>query len=154
LLFPPLLSGDYVLGLFHKIMLPFVDRAHIYHCSSKKWHEIGCMYDVLIICNMGFISFLFITSFYCRLTTFCWLVPGVIGCMQALEAIKVATGVGEPLSGRMLLFDALSARIRIVSFSTFGLLLLMQPWPFSFPYCTVHSEMRYLLLVLPVPPVP
>jgi adenylyltransferase/sulfurtransferase len=47
--------------------------------------------------------------------------------MQALEAIKVATGVGEPLSGRMLLFDALSARIRIVGFSTFGLLLLMQP---------------------------
>ncbi|XP_051204625.1 adenylyltransferase and sulfurtransferase MOCS3-1 [Lolium perenne] len=42
------------------------------------------------------------------------VVPGVIGCMQALEAIKVATGVGEPLSGRMLLFDALSTRIRIV----------------------------------------
>uniref|UniRef100_A0A0D9YT07 Adenylyltransferase and sulfurtransferase MOCS3 n=1 Tax=Oryza glumipatula TaxID=40148 RepID=A0A0D9YT07_9ORYZ len=42
------------------------------------------------------------------------VVPGVIGCLQALEAIKVATDVGEPLSGRMLLFDALSARIRIV----------------------------------------
>ncbi|KAG8093858.1 hypothetical protein GUJ93_ZPchr0012g20780 [Zizania palustris] len=42
------------------------------------------------------------------------VVPGVIGCLQALEAIKVVTDVGEPLSGRMLLFDALSARIRIV----------------------------------------
>ncbi|KAH7859751.1 hypothetical protein Vadar_004991 [Vaccinium darrowii] len=42
------------------------------------------------------------------------VVPGIIGCLQALEAIKVASGVGEPLSGRMLLFDALSARIRIV----------------------------------------
>ncbi|KAL7600112.1 hypothetical protein Lser_V15G20952 [Lactuca serriola] len=42
------------------------------------------------------------------------VVPGVIGCLQALEAIKVASLVGEPLSGRMLLFDALSARIRIV----------------------------------------
>ncbi|KAG1346786.1 adenylyltransferase and sulfurtransferase MOCS3-2 [Cocos nucifera] len=42
------------------------------------------------------------------------VVPGVIGCLQALEAIKVATAVGEPLSGRMLLFDALSSRIRIV----------------------------------------
>ncbi|AQK54683.1 Fanconi-associated nuclease 1-like protein [Zea mays] len=42
------------------------------------------------------------------------VVPGVIGCLQALEAIKVATGVGEPLCGRMLLFDALSARIRVV----------------------------------------
>ncbi|KAE9596377.1 hypothetical protein Lal_00048825 [Lupinus albus] len=42
------------------------------------------------------------------------VVPGIIGCLQALEAIKIATSVGEPLSGRMLLFDALSARIRIV----------------------------------------
>ncbi|KAL3828935.1 hypothetical protein ACJIZ3_017737 [Penstemon smallii] len=42
------------------------------------------------------------------------VVPGIIGCLQALEAIKVAGAIGEPLSGRMLLFDALSARIRIV----------------------------------------
>ncbi|KAK4794771.1 hypothetical protein SAY86_012765 [Trapa natans] len=42
------------------------------------------------------------------------VVPGIIGCLQALEAIKIASSVGEPLSGRMLLFDALSARIRIV----------------------------------------
>ncbi|KAK4482979.1 hypothetical protein RD792_010153 [Penstemon davidsonii] len=41
------------------------------------------------------------------------VVPGIIGCLQALEAIKVAGAIGEPLSGRMLLFDALSARIRI-----------------------------------------
>ncbi|KAB5521153.1 hypothetical protein DKX38_025472 [Salix brachista] len=42
------------------------------------------------------------------------VVPGIVGCLQALEAIKIASAVGEPLSGRMLLFDALSARIRIV----------------------------------------
>ncbi|XP_057977677.1 adenylyltransferase and sulfurtransferase MOCS3 [Malania oleifera] len=42
------------------------------------------------------------------------VVPGIIGCLQALEAIKIASAVGEQLSGRMLLFDALSARIRIV----------------------------------------
>ncbi|XP_043692292.1 adenylyltransferase and sulfurtransferase MOCS3 [Telopea speciosissima] len=42
------------------------------------------------------------------------VVPGIIGCLQALEAIKVATAIGEPLSGRMLLLDAISARIRIV----------------------------------------
>ncbi|KAL8516598.1 hypothetical protein ACS0TY_015022 [Phlomoides rotata] len=42
------------------------------------------------------------------------VVPGIIGCLQALEAIKVAAAVGEPLSGRMLLFDALSARLRLV----------------------------------------
>ncbi|ESW14319.1 hypothetical protein PHAVU_008G270700 [Phaseolus vulgaris] len=42
------------------------------------------------------------------------VVPGIIGCLQALEAIKIAAAVGEPLSGRMLLLDALSGRIRIV----------------------------------------
>ncbi|CAL1354125.1 unnamed protein product [Linum trigynum] len=42
------------------------------------------------------------------------VVPGIVGCLQALEAIKIASGVGEPLSGRMLLLDALSARVRIV----------------------------------------
>lgn len=42
------------------------------------------------------------------------VVPGVIGCLQALEAIKVASAAGDPLSGRMLLLDALSGRIRIV----------------------------------------
>lgn len=45
-----------------------------------------------------------------------FLVPGVIGCLQALEAIKVASAIGEPLCERMLLFDALAARIRIVSY--------------------------------------
>ncbi|CAL5405502.1 unnamed protein product [Camellia sinensis] len=42
------------------------------------------------------------------------LVPGIIGCHQALEAIKIASDVGEPLSRMMLLFDALTTRIRIV----------------------------------------
>ncbi|CAL5416244.1 unnamed protein product [Camellia sinensis] len=42
------------------------------------------------------------------------IVPGIIGCHQALEAIKIASDVGEPLSRRMLLFDALTAQIRIV----------------------------------------
>ncbi len=37
-------------------------------------------------------------------------VPGVIGTLQAVEAIKMLTGRGEPLRGRMLLYDALSAR--------------------------------------------
>lgn len=42
------------------------------------------------------------------------VVPGIIGCLQALEAIKIASAIGEPLTGRMLIFDALSARIRVV----------------------------------------
>jgi len=35
---------------------------------------------------------------------------GVIGTMQALEAIKLVAGVGETLSGRLQLFDALGSR--------------------------------------------
>jgi molybdopterin/thiamine biosynthesis adenylyltransferase len=34
---------------------------------------------------------------------------GVIGCMQANECIKLLLGVGEPLYGRMLSYDGLSA---------------------------------------------
>jgi molybdopterin/thiamine biosynthesis adenylyltransferase len=39
---------------------------------------------------------------------------GVIGSMMALEAVKLITGAGEPLTGRMLIYDALSAETRTV----------------------------------------
>jgi len=41
------------------------------------------------------------------------VLPGIIGSMQASEVIKVLTGVGDPLSGRLFLFDAayFSARV-------------------------------------------
>jgi sulfur-carrier protein adenylyltransferase/sulfurtransferase len=38
------------------------------------------------------------------------VLPGVIGLLQATEAIKLLLGIGEPLVGRMLYFDALAAR--------------------------------------------
>jgi molybdopterin/thiamine biosynthesis adenylyltransferase/rhodanese-related sulfurtransferase len=34
------------------------------------------------------------------------VLPGVVGSLQANEAIKLALGIGEPLVGRLLLFDA------------------------------------------------
>jgi sulfur-carrier protein adenylyltransferase/sulfurtransferase len=37
------------------------------------------------------------------------VLPGVIGSLQANEALKLALGIGEPLVGRLLLFDALTA---------------------------------------------
>jgi adenylyltransferase/sulfurtransferase len=37
-------------------------------------------------------------------------VPGVMGVLQAVEAIKVVTGMGQPLAGKLLLYDALAAR--------------------------------------------
>lgn len=37
------------------------------------------------------------------------VLPGIIGSIQANEAIKIALGIGEPLVGRLLLYDALEA---------------------------------------------
>jgi molybdopterin/thiamine biosynthesis adenylyltransferase/rhodanese-related sulfurtransferase len=36
------------------------------------------------------------------------VLPGIVGSLQANEAIKLALGIGEPLVGRLLLFDALA----------------------------------------------
>jgi len=40
------------------------------------------------------------------------ILPGVIGLIQATEAIKLILGIGEPLIGRLLLYDALTMRFR------------------------------------------
>jgi adenylyltransferase/sulfurtransferase len=40
------------------------------------------------------------------------VLPGVIGTIQATEAIKLILGVGEPLIGRFLIYDALHMRFR------------------------------------------
>src|SRR5205807_1547714 len=42
------------------------------------------------------------------------VLPGVIGSIQANEALKLLLGIGEPLVGRYLLFDALDATFREV----------------------------------------
>jgi molybdopterin/thiamine biosynthesis adenylyltransferase len=39
---------------------------------------------------------------------------GVIGSMMALEAVKLITAAGEPLSGRLLIYDALAGETRTV----------------------------------------
>ncbi len=40
------------------------------------------------------------------------VLPGVIGVIQATEAIKLVAGIGEPLIGRFLIYDALRMRFR------------------------------------------
>ncbi|MFN3403424.1 MAG: molybdopterin-synthase adenylyltransferase MoeB [Cytophagaceae bacterium] len=45
------------------------------------------------------------------------VLPGLIGTMQANEVIKIITGIGQPLSGRLLLFDALTMNQSIVTFA-------------------------------------
>jgi molybdopterin/thiamine biosynthesis adenylyltransferase/rhodanese-related sulfurtransferase len=40
------------------------------------------------------------------------VLPGIVGSIQAMETIKLILGTGEPLVGRLLLFDALAMRFR------------------------------------------
>jgi adenylyltransferase/sulfurtransferase len=40
------------------------------------------------------------------------ILPGLIGIVQATEAVKLILGTGEPLVGRLLLYDALAMRFR------------------------------------------
>ena len=40
------------------------------------------------------------------------ILPGVVGGIQATEALKILLGIGEPLVGRLLLYDALAHDLR------------------------------------------
>ena len=45
---------------------------------------------------------------------------GVLGTLQALEVVKLITGIGEPLVGRLLLYDALAARFDTIRYKARG----------------------------------
>jgi len=65
------------------------------------------------------------------------ILPGVIGCIQATEAIKLILGVGEPLIGRLLHYDALN-----MTFRTFK--IRRNPkWPIGAPHPTVKGLIDY-----------
>lgn len=42
--------------------------------------------------------------------------PGVIGALQAMEVIKLITGVGKPLIGRLLLYNGVDAQFRTICY--------------------------------------
>ena len=44
------------------------------------------------------------------------VMPGLIGCIQASEAIKIILEIGTPLSGKLLIHDSLESKQRILSF--------------------------------------
>ena len=44
------------------------------------------------------------------------VVPGIIGSLQALEAVKIITGIGEVLSGKLLLFNGLRHDYQTIKF--------------------------------------
>ncbi len=65
------------------------------------------------------------------------VLPGIIGLMQANEAIKWICKIGEPLLGRLLIFDALSARWREVK-------IKKDPeCPLCASHPTIHSLQEY-----------
>ncbi|MGO4439831.1 molybdopterin-synthase adenylyltransferase MoeB [Rhizobium sp. RAF56] len=52
----------------------------------------------------------------CSQTGIIGALTGVIGTLMAMEAIKLVTGIGEPLVGRLLLYDAQAARFDTVRY--------------------------------------
>jgi sulfur-carrier protein adenylyltransferase/sulfurtransferase len=63
------------------------------------------------------------------------VLPGIVGSLQALEALKLVLGVGETLVGRLLLLDALGLRFR-------ELALEKDP---ECPLCGAHPSIRELI---------
>jgi adenylyltransferase/sulfurtransferase len=63
------------------------------------------------------------------------VLPGIIGSIQALETLKLILGVGQPLIGRLVLFDALKLQFR-------ELRLEKDP---DCPVCGTHPTVRELI---------
>ncbi len=63
------------------------------------------------------------------------MLPGIVGLLQANEAVKLILGLGEPLTGRLLLFDALTTEFR-------ELKLKRDP---NCPACGDHPRLHELL---------
>ena len=62
------------------------------------------------------------------------MLPGIIGVVQATEAVKILLGIGDPLIGRLLTYDALGMRFREVK-------LRRDP---KCPVCGEHPTIRDL----------
>ncbi|MBX9628448.1 MAG: molybdopterin-synthase adenylyltransferase MoeB [Gemmataceae bacterium] len=65
------------------------------------------------------------------------ILPGVIGCIQATETVKLILGIGEPLIGRLLHYDALA-----MTFKTYKI-RRAKDWPLGEPHPTVKGLVDY-----------
>ena len=45
------------------------------------------------------------------------VLPGVIGSLMAVEVVKIVTGIGEVLAGKLLSYDALACQMNVIDFS-------------------------------------
>jgi len=41
--------------------------------------------------------------------------PGIMACLEVLEAVKLLTGLGEPLVGKLLIFDGYNTQFQILT---------------------------------------
>jgi sulfur-carrier protein adenylyltransferase/sulfurtransferase len=65
------------------------------------------------------------------------VLPGIVGVMQATEVIKLLIGQGTPMTGRLLLFDALEMKFREMK-------LKRNPqWPIGQPHPTIKELIDY-----------
>ena len=81
------------------------------------------------------------------------VLPGIIGSMQALEAIKIITGIGEVMSGRVLLFDALGQKFNELKLSPVKknqeIEVIEEMDPLTFCNHSEHSEVPEIIELSP-----
>lgn len=88
----PLIEGA-VIGFFGTIMTIIPDKSPCYRCLYPVPPRDGVVLSCADVGVMG-------------------MIPGTIGSIQALEAVKVILGIGRTLTGRFLYFDGLELSFR------------------------------------------
>ena len=92
----PFVHGG-ILGFSGQLMTYVPGRGPCYRCIFEEVPPKGAVPDCSEVGVMG-------------------VLPGIIGTLQALEAIKYILGIGTLLVGKMLIFDGLKMQFRTVQF--------------------------------------
>ena len=78
------------------------------------------------------------------------VLAGIIGTQQALEVIKIVTGIGTPLAGKILLYDALSSETRTMKIQEKSRTEVTELINYE-DFCGVHPPKTCLLYTSPSP---
>lgn len=73
------------------------------------------------------------------------VLPGIIGCLQGLEVIKIISGVGEPLVGRIFLFDGSDFGTRILKINKNPDTKIEKLINYEL-FCEIHNELSNSIL--------
>jgi adenylyltransferase/sulfurtransferase len=71
------------------------------------------------------------------------VLSGIVGCLMANEVIKLLTGAGELLTGRLLLFDALTMQFQTIGFATDPANKQITDLPAGLPVCDPVPAISY-----------